>query len=53
MDVGVGSFILTNSLSAENHLRKTSVFASLKSSIPILILGLIRLFTVKSVEYQV
>ena len=52
MDAGVGSFVLANSLTAEFGLRKSSLYGSLKSCIPVLALALARLVTVKSVEYQ-
>jgi len=52
MDAGVGSFVLANSLTVKNALQKTSIFQSIKSAIPVGLLGLARFITVKSVDYQ-
>jgi len=48
----VGSFVLTNSLTSGSALQKGSLFSSLKASIPVLGLGLIRLIAVKVSGYQ-
>ena len=57
MDVGVGSFVLVNSLTAGNSLeqaRSRSPFRhSLQASVPLVILGLGRLLSVKATDYQV
>jgi len=57
MDVGVGSFVLVNSLTAGNGLEQSRQAASpflhsLKASVPLLILGLGRLVSVKATDYQ-
>jgi len=52
MDVGVGSFVLANSLTAESHLRKSDLLGTLRSAIPMALLGLVRLVSVKSSNYQ-
>ena len=64
MDVGVGSFVLVNSLTAGNSLAasipgtagglKHSPFRhALQASVPLVVLGLGRLFSVKATDYQV
>jgi len=57
MDVGVGSFVLVNSLTAGNSLEQLRDAASpflhsLKASVPLVILGLGRLVSVKATDYQ-
>eukprot|EP00121_Abeoforma_whisleri_P011425 Awhi_evm1s10537 len=58
MDIGVGSFVLSNSVIAgRSSMAKSGtvmqkVYRSTKSKIPILILGFIRLISVKGMEYQ-
>lgn len=57
MDVGVGAFIAINAgLSPEsrlNNISKRACFVkNLKSNIPLLILGLIRLISIKLLNYQ-
>ncbi|ODV85808.1 hypothetical protein CANARDRAFT_7176 [[Candida] arabinofermentans NRRL YB-2248] len=62
MDLGVGSFVFSMGLiSSRSYIRQnfTSTYSysknllkSLKNSIPLIILGLIRLISVKSLDYQ-
>jgi len=57
MDVGVGSFVLVNSLTVGNSMasgRQTGnpLWHSIKASAPLVILGLARLVSVKAVDYQ-
>ena len=57
MDVGVGSFVLVNSLTAANSLdraRERNPFShSLRAAMPLVALGVARLFSVKAADYQV
>lgn len=57
MDVGIGAFIAINAgLSPESRLknisRKERFVKNLKSNVPLLILGLIRLISIKLLNYQ-
>lgn len=55
MDMGVGSFVLANSL-VSRHARGISIVnltSSLRSSTPLIFLGLVRLISTSSVDYQV
>lgn len=59
MDVGVGSFLFANALTSKQALnvQKTSRFRlfliSLKSVTPLLIMGFLRILSVKATDYQV
>lgn len=54
MDTGVGLYIFSNGIVApETKDRKDSVMQSLKSSIPLLILGIARCIFTKNVDYNV
>lgn len=60
MDLGVGSFVFSNGLVSSRSLLKSTkrvpfhnrVFSALKSCHTLLILGLLRLYFVKNLEYQ-
>ena len=60
MDVGVGAFVISNSIvapeargvSTRNESLFSSVLRSIKSSLPLLLLGFMRLAAVKSTDYQ-
>ena len=60
MDVGVGSFIISNAIvspeargvSTSNSGFISPVIRSLKSSLPLLVLGIMRFISVKSSDYQ-
>jgi hypothetical protein len=56
MDVGVGSFVLVNSLTAGNSLvvaRAQQPFRhALRAAVPLALLGLGRLASVKAADYQ-
>ncbi|CAK9321493.1 unnamed protein product [Citrullus colocynthis] len=55
MDLGVGSFVLANSLVSRQarNVSSTKWKGALKSVFPLLILGFIRLITTSGVDYQV
>lgn len=54
MDLGVGLYIFANSIVSPECLnRKDSVYKIIKSCIPLLILGLLRLVFTKSLDYHV
>ncbi|KNC76319.1 hypothetical protein SARC_11173 [Sphaeroforma arctica JP610] len=52
MDTGVGAFILNNSIVTASRPQKGGLLRILKSSLPLVVLGLLRLLTVKSLDYQ-
>ena len=59
MDVGVGSFVFSLGLISPRSLSQTTgafytdVYRAIRKSLPILILGLIRVVMVKGAEYPV
>jgi uncharacterized membrane protein len=52
MDMGVGSFLLSNALVYRQTRRKSVVNLLLRMT-PLLVLGFVRLLTVKGTDYQV
>jgi uncharacterized membrane protein len=52
MDMGVGSFLLSNAL-VYRQTRRKSVFNLILRMTPLLVLGFVRLLTVKGTDYQV
>lgn len=58
MDVGVGSFVFSSAITAAGRLRNggTSMvslfFSSVKPILPLVVLGLLRLVTIKGTDYQ-
>ena len=55
MDLGVGGFVFSSALSSKKSYQQTwlsRILQSIQSSSPLLVLGLIRLFSVKATEYQ-
>lgn len=55
MDLGVGSFVLANSLVSQQarNVPSTKRKGALKSVFPLIVLGLVRLITTTGVDYQV
>ncbi|XP_022923254.1 uncharacterized protein At4g17910 isoform X4 [Cucurbita moschata] len=55
MDLGVGSFVLANSLVSQQarNVPSTKRKGALKSVFPLIVLGLVRLITTSGVDYQV
>jgi hypothetical protein len=57
MDVGVGSFLFASSLTSKQNLgvrsRLKTIQKTLSSASPLLIVGFVRLLSVKATDYQV
>lgn len=55
MDIGVGSFLFASSLTSQQAKSNegSSVLNTLRSVTPLIILGLVRLLSVKAANYQV
>jgi hypothetical protein len=53
MDVGVGCVVVSMGLTTANRWGEGSVFRAMRSTLPLLILGLIRVLMVKSLDYHV
>ena len=54
MDLGVGSFVLSGGLTSRSARRSvaSNLDRTLRKTIPLLALGLLRLFTLKGIDYQ-
>jgi hypothetical protein len=58
MDVGVGAFVMASALTSKQakgvgQSRASKVLSTIKSRIPLIILGLVRFLSVKATDYQV
>ena len=52
MDIGVGAFVVANGMVASKAQRKVPGAKVLRKVIPLVALGVLRLFTLKSIDYQ-